>query len=75
MVVDCYLRNGIVYLPTCSRVDNSFYRITEPVAVVPVTDSEGLQNAFREAIARGNPPLLNPGDPNLWRPVILKYAG
>ena len=53
----CYLRKGIVYIPTWGKVEKGHYRGTEPVAVVPVLDVEGLRRAFRETIARGNPAM------------------
>jgi hypothetical protein len=70
-----YLRNGIVYVPTMGRMDRGFYRGVEPVAVVPVSNTEGLRRALAETIARGNPdvPMLRR---NEWPPpVLLKYAG
>ena len=54
MYCSFYLRNGVVILPTIGR----FYRLSlevEPVAVVPVGDSEALIQAFKDTITRGNP--------------------
>jgi hypothetical protein len=68
-----YLRNGTVYVPTIGRRGGA-YVIREPIAVVPATDSKGLQRAFAVAINRGNEPLplLKGGRPP---PIMLKYTG
>jgi hypothetical protein len=50
------------------------YTLIEPVDVVPVTNTEGLRTAFRNAIAKKNAdvPLIK----GKWPPPILpKYAG
>ena len=52
-----------------------FYREIEPVAVVPLSNTEALHRAFSETIARGNPrvPILKGAE---FPPaVVLKYAG
>jgi hypothetical protein len=54
-----YLRKGKVFIPTFGRVPGGPYRDIEPVAVVEVSDAEGLRRAFRETIARGNPPMVH----------------
>jgi hypothetical protein len=72
MLYKCYLRDGIVYVPTVGKRGGA-YVIMEPIAVVPVTDSDGLRRAFAQAIGKGNPPLpLLKGE----RPpsVMLKYT-
>lgn len=70
-----YLRKGTVYVPTMGKMDKGFYRGVEPVAAVPVANTEGIREALRAAITRGNPivPLLLRRE---WGPPIqLKYAG
>ena len=70
-----YLRNGIVYLPTMGKMEKGFYRGVEPVAAVPVSNTEALRRALAETLARGNPtvPMLQRSE---WPPpVLLKYAG
>jgi hypothetical protein len=71
----CYLRQGVVYLPTTGIVEKGFYRDVEPVAVIPVSNTDGLRRALGEMIARGNPtvPSLKPSE--YPPPVNLKYAG
>jgi hypothetical protein len=73
MLYNCYLRKSIVYVPTVGK-RGGVYTDIDPVAVVPVADSEGLRRAFRNAIARKNVPV--PLQKGKWPPpVILKYAG
>jgi hypothetical protein len=69
-----YLRKGKVFIPTFGRVPGGPYRDIEPVAVVEVSDTEGLRRAFRETIARGNPPVGPYPRPNP-PPVVVKHAG
>jgi hypothetical protein len=69
-----YLRKGKVFIPTLGHVPRGPYRDIEPVAVVEVSDADGLRRAFRETIARGNPPVgpyPRPAPP----PVVVKHAG
>jgi len=71
----CYLRKGIVYIPTWGKIDKGHYRGVEPIAVVPVSDTDGLWRAFRETIARGNPVVPRLPRAQIPPPAILKYAG
>ncbi len=71
----CYLRRGNIYIPTMGIVDEGFYRGVEPVAVVPVSNTEALRRAFNDAIARGNPKVPSLNRFEYPSPVILKYAG
>ena len=75
MLCHFYLRRGVVYIPTLGRVDNAYYCSIEPVAVVPMSNTEALRRSLLDTIARGNPavPRLLPGQS--YRPVTLKYAG
>jgi hypothetical protein len=70
-----YLRKGTVFIPTSGSVHKRLHRDIEPVAVVDVSDSGALRRAFRETIARGNPPT--PPYPRDFhpQPVVVKYAG
>jgi hypothetical protein len=69
-----YLRKGRVFVPTLGRVPGGPYRDIEPVTVVEVSDTDGLRRAFRQTIARGNPPVGPYPRPNP-PPVVLKHAG
>ena len=71
----CYLRKGIVYLPTVGVVDKGFYREIEPVFIAPLSNIEALRRALREAVARGNPKVPSLGQTQKSPPVVLKYAG
>jgi hypothetical protein len=71
----CYLRKGIVYIPTMGMMDKGLYRHIEPVAVVPLSNTDALRRAFAETIARGNPKVPIPKRSEYPLPVLLKYAG
>jgi hypothetical protein len=73
MLFSCYLRNSIVYVPTVGKRGGAYTDI-EPVAVVPIANTDGLRRALLEAMVRGNIvlPLLKGKHPP---PVVLKYAG
>ncbi len=75
MLCHFYLRRGIVYLPTFGKVDKGFYRGIEPVAVVPLSNTDALRQALRDTIARGNPPVPHLPRAQWPPPVTLKYAG
>jgi hypothetical protein len=71
-----YLRKRKVFIPTFGLVHKGLYRDVEPVAVADVSDTEGLRRAFRETIARGNPPTpYYPRGGPYPQPVVVKYAG
>jgi hypothetical protein len=74
MLYECYLRNDTVYVPTVGK-RGAVYTIIEPVAVVAVTDTEGLRRAFLDTIARKN--IAVPPHPKgtKWPPPLMpKYA-
>ncbi len=74
MLYKCNLTKGIVYIPTVGK-RGSVYTDIEPIAVVPVGDSEALRKAFLEVIAKKNPvvPLVTDGKWPKSRPP--KHAG
>jgi hypothetical protein len=73
MLYKCYLRKGVVYVPTVGN-RRGVYTLIEPVDVIPVTNTEGLRTAFRNAIAKKNVdvPLVKGKRPP---PILPKYAG
>src|ERR1700722_15871 len=75
MYCHLYLRKAKVFIPTVGRVDRGLYRDVEPVAVVDVLETEVLRQAFRETIARGNPPTPYYPRDAYPPPVVLKYTG
>jgi hypothetical protein len=70
----CYLRKGIVYIPTSGRIDEGYYRDLDPVEVAPVADMPRLRAALTAAIARGNPATVvrDPDDPS--SSPVLKHT-
>jgi len=75
MFCDCYLRKGIVYIPTEGMMNPGLFRNVEPVAVVPVSERDALHQAFAETIARGNPKVPLPRGSDIPPPLMPKYAG
>lgn len=66
MLYKCYLRKRIVYIPTAGKRGGAFADI-DPVAVVPVADTEDLRRTFLNAIARKN--VLLPLQKGKWPPA------
>jgi hypothetical protein len=54
MLFHSYLRNAIVYVPTVVKLQTGAYMDVDPVAVVPVANTDGLRHALLDAIAREN---------------------
>jgi hypothetical protein len=75
MLYNCFLRNGVVYVPAVAKLESGVYTDVEPVAVVPAANTEGLRRAFLDAIGRGNIIVPNPPKDNWPPPILLKYAG
>jgi hypothetical protein len=75
MLVHCYLRKNIVYVPTVARLKTGAYREIEPVAVLSAADTDGLRGAIGDAIKRGNEIIPNPPKNNWPPPILPKYAG
>jgi hypothetical protein len=71
----CYLRKGIVYIPTQGQIHKGLYLDIEPVAAVPLSDTEAVHHAFAETIARGNPNVPLPKQSEIPSPLLPKYAG
>jgi hypothetical protein len=51
------------------------YMDVEPVAVEPVTNTDGLRRALSDAFARKNAFVPNPPKNNWPKPILLKYSG
>lgn len=75
MLYNCFLKKGVVYVPTVAKLQTGAYTDIEPVAVVPVSNTESLRRAFPDAIARKNAIVPNPPKDDWPPPVLLKYAG
>jgi hypothetical protein len=52
MLFHAYLRRGVVYVPTVAKREGGAYTNIEPVAVVPVTNFEGIRRALSDTIAK-----------------------
>jgi hypothetical protein len=77
MLFTCYLREGVVYVPTVARRKSEpIYTNIEPVSVVPVNSPEDVRRALLETIARKNV-VIPDRDPKALRdpPLLPKYAG
>jgi hypothetical protein len=76
MLFTCYLREGVVYVPTVARrASGPIYTDVEPVAVVPLSNSDDVRHALLEAIERKNVVIPDRGPKDLRAPpLILKYA-
>jgi hypothetical protein len=75
MLSHLYLRNGTVYVPTVVRLETGAYQDIDPVAVVAITNSEGLKRALSDAIGTKNAVVPSPPKDKWPPPVLLKYAG
>ena len=68
MLVHCYLRRNVVYVPTVARLKTGAYREIEPVVVLSAADTDGLRRAIGDAIKRGNEIIPNPPKNDCHRP-------
>jgi hypothetical protein len=75
MLYNCYLKKGIVYLPTVVNQGTALYMIVEPVAVVPVANTEGLRRTLRDTIPEKNAFVAPSPEDARKPPVLLKYTG
>ncbi len=75
MLYNSFLKNGIVYVPTVVKLQAGAYVDVEPVAVVPVANTDALRRAFLDAISKGNAIVPNPPKDKWPPPVLLKYTG
>jgi hypothetical protein len=75
MLYHCYLKNGVVYLPTVVNQGTAVYMDVEPVRTVRAADTEGLRHALRDIMSKPNafvPPSIEDARKP---PVLLKYTG
>ena len=75
MLFHAYLRNAIVYVPTVVKFQTGAYMDVDPVAVVPVANTDSLRHALLDAMARKNAIVPPPPKDDWPPPVLLKYAG
>jgi hypothetical protein len=74
MLVDFAVLRDSVYVPTVARTEAGFYRTIEPVAVVKLSDSQGLMNVLKAMLHKGNPVIPTPKPAGRATSVILKYS-
>jgi hypothetical protein len=75
MLCHCYLKKGVVYLPTVVNQGTAVYMDIEPVRTVRVADTEGLRRALGDTMSKPNafvPPSIEDARKP---PVMLKYTG
>ena len=72
MLFVCYLRNGIVYLPSEAKIRTGGYQDIDPIAVVPFEKTDDIRSAIKGIIARGNPIIESDNDLEF---SLFKYAG
>jgi len=75
MLYNCYLKKGIVYLPTVVKQGTAVYMNTEPVTAARVDDTEELRRALRNTIPKTNPFVAPSVEDARNPPVLLKYTG
>jgi hypothetical protein len=75
MLYKIYLKKGSAYFPTTVNQGIARYRITEPVTVVPVADTEALRRALQNTIPKENPFVAPSIEDARKPPVVLKYTG
>ena len=64
-----------MFAPTTGLVHRGLYRDMEPVAVAPLSNPDGVRQAIRSAIARGNPTAPRYLRDSFPQPAVVKYAG
>src|ERR1700761_6481684 len=75
MLFHSYRKNGVVYVPTVVQLETGAHVDVDPVAVVPLANTDGLRRGFLDAMARKNA-IVPPPPKDKWPPpVLLKYAG
>lgn len=61
-------------MPTVAKTEAGFYQTIEPVAVVKLSDDQGLINVLKAMLLKGNPIIPTPKPAGLATSPILKYA-
>jgi hypothetical protein len=70
MLFHAYLRKAIAYVPTVVKLQTGAYVDVDPVAIVPVANTDGLRRALLHAIARKNV-IVPPPPKDDWPPPVL----
>ena len=75
MLVNVDLYKGKVFIPTMAQTEAGFYIGTDPVEVANANDVLGIREAFKRALAHGNPLIPTPTRAHFPKPILLKYTG
>jgi hypothetical protein len=75
MLHKCYLKKGIVYLPTVVNQGTAVYMDVEPVITVPVIDAGALRQTLSDLISKPNTFVTPSVEDARKPPVILKHSG
>ncbi|HEV2676727.1 MAG TPA: hypothetical protein VGV37_19535 [Aliidongia sp.] len=72
----CYLRRGIVYVPSYGRTSTGVHRMIEPIAAIPLQNTDEIRAAIEDRFRRGNPMLgTEPSLRDEKRDALLVLAG
>jgi hypothetical protein len=75
MMYSIYLKNGTIYLPAMVNQGTARYMEVEPVAVIPVADTNALRRALQTTLSKQND-FVAPSIEDARKPaVVLKYSG
>lgn len=74
MLLSFAVLRDTVYMPTVVETEAGFYQTVEPVAVVKLSDSQGLGNVLKSMLLKGNPIVPTPKPAGRATSPILKYA-
>jgi hypothetical protein len=69
-----YVRRRTIFIPTSAQTEAGFYLNVDPVAVLNITDTDGVRMALADMLARGNPRVPTPNRATFPPPIVLKYA-
>jgi hypothetical protein len=74
MLLNFAVLGDTVYVPTVAKTEAGFYQTIEPVAVVKLSDAQGLINVLKAMLLKGNPIIPTPKPVGRATSPILKYA-
>lgn len=74
MLWHVYLRKGVIFVPTVAKTDAGFFMDIDPVTVVDSANHEGVVDAIKATISKGNPTVATPTRGTFPKPVVLPYA-
>jgi hypothetical protein len=75
MLHKCYLKTGIVYVPTVVNQGTAVYMDVEPVTTIPVCNTRALHQAFADLVSKPNNFVAPTVEDARRPPVVLKHSG